>query len=95
MDAARLGLLAPGAILVNTARARIVDEFALRRALASGQVRHVGLDVFEDEPLSPDHAWQDVHNVTLTAHAAYMTDEAYAELWAKALQSLRDVQSGS
>ena len=95
VNAGRLGLLAPGAILVNTARAQVVDEPALRNALASGQVRHASLDVFADEPLPVNHAWQDVHNVTLTAHAAYMTDEAYAELWARAMQAFRSVQSGS
>lgn len=95
IDAARLGLLAPGAILVNTARAQVVDESALISALASGQLRHAGLDVFADEPLPANNAWHDVDNTTLTAHAAYMTDEAYAELWAKAMQALRSVQSGS
>lgn len=95
IDAARLGLLAPGAILVNTARAQIVDASALEDALITGKLRHAGLDVFADEPLPSDHAWRDVQNVTLTAHAAYMTDEAYAELWAKALRTLRGIQSTS
>jgi D-3-phosphoglycerate dehydrogenase / 2-oxoglutarate reductase len=60
----------PGVILVNTARGGIVDEGALREALASGRVRAAALDVFATEPLGAGHAWAEMPNVVLTPHCA-------------------------
>ena len=49
VNAARLALLKPNAILINTARGEVVDQAALRAALQGGKLR-VGLDVFDPEP---------------------------------------------
>jgi glyoxylate reductase len=51
IDARRLALLKPTAVLVNTARGPVVDEEALADALHAGRVFAAGLDVFEHEPL--------------------------------------------
>ncbi|MBR0694550.1 NAD(P)-dependent oxidoreductase [Bradyrhizobium lablabi] len=69
-----------GVILVNTARAAIVDEAAMIDALTSGQIRHAGLDVFNVEPLPKDHPLTRVPNVTLSAHSAFRTPEASENL---------------
>lgn len=86
IDERRLRLLAPGAILVNTARSQLVDEAALISALRSGALGHAALDVFVTEPLPKDSAMARLDNVTLTSHAAYMTGEAYAELWRRTIE---------
>jgi D-3-phosphoglycerate dehydrogenase len=88
LDRKRLGMLRRGAIVVNTARGALIDEVSLLEALHEGQVAHAALDVFTDEPLSADNPYVGRNDVTLTAHAAYMTDDAYAELWSRATSAL-------
>ena len=64
----RLERLKPGAVVVNTARGGILDEDALADALRSGQVSAAGLDVFEEEPLSPSSPLRAFDNVVLLPH---------------------------
>jgi D-3-phosphoglycerate dehydrogenase / 2-oxoglutarate reductase len=90
IDRRRLGLLKPGAILINTARGAIVDEQALIEALRAQRLAHAGLDVFTTEPLPPGHPLADLPNVTLTAHAAFATREASERLLRIALEILAE-----
>jgi D-3-phosphoglycerate dehydrogenase len=90
IDRRRLGLLKPGAILINTARGAILDEAALVEALQEGQIGHAGLDVFALEPLAADHPLARLPNVTLTAHAAFATREASERLLRMALEILAE-----
>jgi D-3-phosphoglycerate dehydrogenase / 2-oxoglutarate reductase len=85
IDAKRLARTKRGVILVNTARAALVEEAALLDALASGHIRHAGLDVFHAEPLKPDHPLARMENVTLTSHAAFRTLEASETLMRRAI----------
>ena len=85
LDAERLGKLRPGAILVNTARAALVDEAAMMAALRSGHLRHAALDVFETEPLPAGHPLTTLANVTLSAHSGFRTPEASDKLVRMAL----------
>jgi D-3-phosphoglycerate dehydrogenase len=91
LDAARLARIRRGCILVNTARGALVDETALVDALASGRIRHAGLDVFHQEPLRPDHPLSRLDNVTLSAHAAFRTVEASMTLLRRALDIVRHI----
>jgi D-3-phosphoglycerate dehydrogenase len=85
----RIARMKPGAILVNTARGALVDEAALIEALQSGHIGHAGLDVFHAEPLKADHPLAKVPNVTLTAHAAFRTQEASMTLLRRAIDIVK------
>ena len=87
----RIARVKPGAILVNTARGALVDELALIEALKSGHIRHAGLDVFHNEPLKADHPLAQLSNVTLTAHAAFRTQEASMTLLRRAIDTVRQI----
>jgi D-3-phosphoglycerate dehydrogenase / 2-oxoglutarate reductase len=80
----------PGVILINTARGALIDERALVDGLGGGHIRHAGLDVFDTEPLRPDHPLAGMANVTVTAHAGFRTLEASMTLVRRAI----DIVSG-
>ncbi len=68
LDAAAIGRLKPGAVLVNAARGGILDESALAAALESGRLSSAALDVFESEPLALDSPLLRAPNLVLTPH---------------------------
>jgi phosphoglycerate dehydrogenase-like enzyme len=70
-----LDLMKPHAYLINTSRGPIVDEAALIAALETGRIAGAGLDVFDVEPLPPDHPLRLLPNVTLSPHLGYVTRE--------------------
>jgi D-3-phosphoglycerate dehydrogenase len=90
----KIAAMRPGVILVNTARAAIVDEAAMIEALKSGHIRHAGLDVFNIEPLPKDHPLTKIPNVTLSAHSAFRTPEASENLIFAAWEHCRRVAKG-
>ncbi|HET6320176.1 MAG TPA: NAD(P)-dependent oxidoreductase [Chloroflexota bacterium] len=79
VGARELALMKPTAILLNTARAALLDQDALVAALRSGQIAGAGLDVYQEEPLPPDkNPFVDMPNVVLTPHVGAVTHEASA-----------------
>ena len=73
-----LTALKPGALLINVARGKVVDEAALLAALADGRVRSAALDCFPEEPLPAQSAFWALPNVLVTPHTAGET-ERYEE----------------
>jgi phosphoglycerate dehydrogenase-like enzyme len=66
----------PSCILVNTARASIVDSEAMTGALKTGLLAAAGLDVYDQEPLPPNDPLLSLPNVVLSPHNSGMTREA-------------------
>ena len=77
IGAGELAMMKPTALLVNTSRGPIVDEAALIDALRSGTIAGAALDVFDTEPLPPDHPLRTMANVTATPHLGYVADRPY------------------
>ena len=74
-----LALMKPSAILINTARAALLDQDALVKALREARIAGAGLDVFLEEPLPVDrNPFKDFDNVVLTPHLGAVTREASA-----------------
>ena len=91
LGAERLGRLRPSTLLVNTARGALLDEAALVEALQHGRLAHAALDVFDEEPLPPGHAFATMERVTLSAHSAFRTPEASETLIRRALDIAKRV----
>jgi D-3-phosphoglycerate dehydrogenase len=94
IDDARLRLMKPTAIVVNTSRGPLIDERALAEALSEGRLFGAGLDVLEEEPARPDNPLLALPNVVLTDHAGWYSEESVAELQRKATEEVREILLG-
>ena len=70
LNARRLALLKPGAVILNPGRGTLIDDDALLAALDSGHIGHATLDVFRTEPLPRNHRYWRHPRVTVTPHIA-------------------------
>jgi D-3-phosphoglycerate dehydrogenase len=73
-------LMKPSAFFINTSRGPVVQESALIAALREGRIAGAGLDVLEQEPVTPDNPLLEMPNVILTPHTASYSDAAFTEL---------------
>jgi phosphoglycerate dehydrogenase-like enzyme len=94
IDAAALGCIKPGAILINTARGGLVDEAALVTALTGGRLRAAGLDVFAEEPVLPGNPLLALENVVVMPHVAWLTPETLDRSLDIAVQNMRRLRAG-
>lgn len=76
VDARRLGLMKPGAFLINTGRGDLIDDRALLAALHAGRIGGAALDVFEPEPLPDGHPFHTAPRLFLTPHTGGGTAES-------------------
>jgi phosphoglycerate dehydrogenase-like enzyme len=95
VGARELGLMKRTAYLVNTARGPIVDEPALVRALQTHAIAGAGLDVFDEEPLPPEHPLKRLDNVLLMPHAGYVTEEQYRVRYRETVENVAAYLKGA
>ena len=94
IDRNAIAAMKPGAVLVNVARGKLVDERALLDALATGHVRGAGLDVFAQEPLPPDSPFWRRPNVLVSPHVSAVTRGFWRRETDLILRNLRRFLSG-
>ncbi len=75
LDDAAIAMMRPGAVVINTARGGTIDQAALYRALACGQLGAAGLDVLEREPPDPNEPLLSLANVVVLPHIGSATTE--------------------
>jgi glyoxylate reductase len=88
LNARRLKLLRPHAIVINTARGDVIDEAALATMLAAGEIGGAGLDVYEHEP-SIHPKLLTLSNVVLLPHLGSATVESRTEMGEKVIVNIR------
>ncbi len=93
INARRLAMMRPTAIVINTARGGLVDADALYETLKARRILGAGLDVFEQEPPGA-HPLFELDNVTVTNHMGWYSEESMRELQLKTTQEAVRVLRG-
>lgn len=83
------------AYLVNTSRFGLLDPDALRAALSAGPLAGAALDVYDTEPLPPDHWLLTAPRVLLSPHMGYVTDKNYRVFYGDAVEDIAAFLSGT
>ena len=87
-------LMKEGAIVVNTARGKLIDETALYEALKYGKIAFAGLDVHYEEPMSENDPLKALENVILTPHIAGLSFETFRSMMAGAVENIMTFDAG-
>jgi D-3-phosphoglycerate dehydrogenase / 2-oxoglutarate reductase len=90
INADRLKLMKPSAVLINTARGELVDEAALAEAVRAGRIAGAAVDVFAVEPLPADSPLRKVDRLMLTPHLAASTAEAQERVSIETCSAVRE-----
>ena len=91
IDGARLALVKPDAIIVNTSRGGLIDKDSLAEAARAGRIGGAALDVFDREPPDFDDALFACENIVTTPHVAAMTIQAQTAMAVGAATEIRRV----
>ena len=94
IDARRIGLMKPSAIVVNVSRGGLVDEDALAAALHEGRLFGAGLDVFAQEPPDRSHPLFSAPRTVFSDHAAWYSERSVEALQSGAAQEVARVLKG-
>jgi phosphoglycerate dehydrogenase-like enzyme len=88
VGAAELAAMKPSARLVNTSRGPIVEEAALVAALQERRIAGAAIDVFDVEPLPPDHPFRSLESALATPHIGYVSGELYKKFYGDTVSNI-------
>jgi phosphoglycerate dehydrogenase-like enzyme len=88
IGAAELALMKPTARLINTSRGPLVQEPALIAALTGGKIAGAAIDVFDIEPLPPDHPYRRLDHLLATPHIGYVSRALYRRFYGDTVANL-------
>lgn len=94
LNARTLSLMKPGAVVVNTARGKLINPDDLYEALVSGRLLSAGLDTHYDEPIREDNRLLGLDNVILTPHIGGLSYEAFHAMMKGAMDNIVAFESG-
>lgn len=94
IGAQQLGEMREDAWIINIARGRLIDEHALRKALEAGWIGGAVLDVFSEEPLSPESPLYRTPNVLITPHTSWASDQVIERSVDLFVDNLRRLRAG-
>lgn len=94
LNAARLRRMKRGSVLINTARAALLDENELAAMLADRHLAGAGVDVYSTEPLPADHHLREIPNLVRTAHTGWQSPEAIQRLVFRAVEIVHAERRG-
>ena len=94
IGAEQIARMKDGVIVINTARAQIVEEEPFIGALRSRKIAMAGLDVYWEEPLPDCHALKELSNVIMTPHIGYVTEDTMAVRYRGLLETLTAYRRG-
>jgi phosphoglycerate dehydrogenase-like enzyme len=95
IGARELGLMKPGALLVNTSRGPIVEQAALTDALQKNRIRGAALDVYDIEPLPADHPMRGLPRSVLTPHLGFVTEDNFRVFYSQCVEDVLAFLDGS
>jgi len=94
INAERLAMMRPDAILANTARSALIDMKALEEALEKGRPGFAALDVYDDEPVPPGYSLAKRENVVLSPHLGFVNDPSFEKFGVGAVENLMNWLEG-
>ncbi len=88
LNAKTISQMKDGAIVINTARGKLINEIALSKALRTGKISFAGLDVYYEEPILGNNPFKSLDNCILTPHIAGLSFESFHSMMSNAINNI-------
>jgi len=94
LNANAIGLMKQGAIIINTARGKLINPDALYDAIKSGHIKAAAIDTHYEEPIKEGYKLAELDNVILTPHIGGLSSEAFHQMMHDAMVNIKAFEEG-